>query len=310
MSASSFHTGFPSALPYRSQTALTMAASARCTTPFSGPSHRSCESLDKPPPESAEVLGDLVERQPDDVVTKGLNRCRADVVPAPDGEREAMPLVVAIGLQDDVRRRVVRIGVHRIGAILRPRRGEAEVGGSREVILMIGGTAGARRSAFGGHSSKVGRDCQESSSRAPNAERRTPSALLPPPIERHGQDDDRAGDDLLHPVGQAALCAADLDDRHRGGAENGSGDGASPARQAAAADDHRGDDVELEADRRPSGRRPRAARTAARPPRRSTRRRSCRPRPWCGRRPRRTAGPSARSIRSRRGGGRSACTAG
>ena len=57
----------------------------------------------------------------------------------------------------------------------------------------------------------------------------------------------RAGDDLLHPVGQALLGAADLDDRHHRGAEQGAEHGAASAGQAAAADDHGGDHVELEA---------------------------------------------------------------
>src|SRR2546426_364834 len=45
MSTSSFHKGFPRALAYRSQTALTIAAVARWSTPFSGPTHRNCDSL-------------------------------------------------------------------------------------------------------------------------------------------------------------------------------------------------------------------------------------------------------------------------
>ena len=40
MSASSFHKGFASAFAYKSQTALTAAAVAKWTTPFSGPSQR------------------------------------------------------------------------------------------------------------------------------------------------------------------------------------------------------------------------------------------------------------------------------
>src|SRR3982074_14813 len=44
MSASSFHRGFFARLACRSHIALTMAAIEMWMTPFSGPSHRSCES--------------------------------------------------------------------------------------------------------------------------------------------------------------------------------------------------------------------------------------------------------------------------
>jgi hypothetical protein len=45
MSATSFHTGLPSTLAYKSHTALTIAAVAKWITPFSGPIQRSCVSL-------------------------------------------------------------------------------------------------------------------------------------------------------------------------------------------------------------------------------------------------------------------------
>ena len=44
MSTSSFQSGLPSTLAYRSHTALTMAAVARWMTPFSGPTQRSWPS--------------------------------------------------------------------------------------------------------------------------------------------------------------------------------------------------------------------------------------------------------------------------
>ena len=44
MSATSFHSGLPSARAHRSHTALTSAAVARWIAPFSGPIQRSCES--------------------------------------------------------------------------------------------------------------------------------------------------------------------------------------------------------------------------------------------------------------------------
>ena len=79
----------------------------------------------QPPPETAEVLGDLVERQADDVMPESLYRRGADVVASSDGERESVTLEVRVCLQDDVHRRVVRIGVHRIRAVLGARSGEA-----------------------------------------------------------------------------------------------------------------------------------------------------------------------------------------
>ena len=66
------------------------------------------------------------------------------------------------------------------------------------------------------------------------------SLSLPKPVERHGQHDDRARDDLLHPVRQASLRAANLDDGHGGGTEDGPGHGAAAAGEAAAADDDGG----------------------------------------------------------------------
>src|SRR5437660_444490 len=69
----------------------------------------------------------------------------------------------------------------------------------------------------------------------------------PPSIEPDGEHDDRPGDDLLHPVRQSLLRAADLDDRHDRRARHRADDAALAAEEAAAADDHRRDDVELEA---------------------------------------------------------------
>ena len=70
-----------------------------------------------------------------------------------------------------------------------------------------------------------------------------------PAVQRDRENDDGAGDDLLHPVRQAPLRAADLDDGHRAGAEHGADDRTAPAEKAAAADDDRGNHVQLEPDR-------------------------------------------------------------
>src|SRR6516225_11362991 len=51
----------------------------------------------------------------------------------------------------------------------------------------------------------------------------------PPPIQRHREDNDHAGDDLLDPVRQALLRAADLDDGHDGRARNRADNTSPPA---------------------------------------------------------------------------------
>src|SRR5947199_356879 len=69
---------------------------------------------------------------------------------------------------------------------------------------------------------------------------------LPPAVERDRGHDHTAGDDLLHPVREAALRAADLDHGHEDRAHQRAEDGAPAAEQAAAADDDRRDHVQLE----------------------------------------------------------------
>src|SRR4051812_927177 len=71
--------------------------------------------------------------------------------------------------------------------------------------------------------------------------------FLTPPVEADREYDDGAGDDLLHPVRKPLLRAPDLDDGHDRRARDRANDAALPAEQAAAADDHRGNYVELEA---------------------------------------------------------------
>ncbi len=130
---------------------------------------------------------------------------------------------------------------------------------------------------------------------------------LSPPIERDGEHDDGSGHDLLHPVRIAFLRAPDLNHGHRRRAQQCPDDRAASTGEAAAADDHRGDDVELETvgDRR--DRRRRVVRTAGRRRLRPARRRACRRRSWCALRPRHRAWQSARSSRSQTRGDRSAC---
>ena len=92
MSASSFQTGFRSAFAYRSQTALTTAASARWITPFSGPSQRSCESdaSRRQNPAKSEVTS--ARCQPDDEVAKRFDRRDAHLVAPADRERQTVSL--------------------------------------------------------------------------------------------------------------------------------------------------------------------------------------------------------------------------
>jgi hypothetical protein len=70
-------------------------------------------------PEAAQVVEGLVHVQADDVVAERLDRGRLDVVAAADGEGESVPFepVAGVGAQDQVRRGVVRVGVHRVGAV-------------------------------------------------------------------------------------------------------------------------------------------------------------------------------------------------
>ena len=48
-------------------------------------------------------------------------------LPRPIGERQAVPFESAIGLENDVGRRVIGIGVHGVGAHLILRRGKSEI---------------------------------------------------------------------------------------------------------------------------------------------------------------------------------------
>ena len=86
-------------------------------TPFSGPSQRSCESRRQPAPEAGEVARDVLERAADDEVAERVESPRRTFVAAADRERQSVAFEGAVGLQNDVGRRVVRIGVHGVGAV-------------------------------------------------------------------------------------------------------------------------------------------------------------------------------------------------
>ncbi len=123
ISASSRHSGLPARLAFRSHRALTTAEIAMCMTPFSGPSHRSCESCDQLLVEPAQVL----DVPPDHVRLQRADRRRLHVVAAPDGEREPVPVEPVVRRQHHVGRGVVGIGVHRVGPVELPRGGKAHV---------------------------------------------------------------------------------------------------------------------------------------------------------------------------------------
>ena len=129
MSASSRHSGLPARLATRSQTALTTAAVARWMAPFSGPIQRSWLS-----PTIARQNAPRSALRRLDVEAHHQRPQRVDgrhdhLRPAPDREREpvALEAVAGVGAQDHVRRRVVRVGVHRVRAVERARGREAEV---------------------------------------------------------------------------------------------------------------------------------------------------------------------------------------
>ena len=60
-------------------------------------------------PERSRLSDDLLERAADDERRERADRFDADFVAAADGEREPVPLEIAVGFQNDVGRRVVRI---------------------------------------------------------------------------------------------------------------------------------------------------------------------------------------------------------
>ncbi|GAB3995002.1 hypothetical protein GCM10029992_11060 [Glycomyces albus] len=87
-------------------------------------------------------LAEVVDLAADDVLGERLDRRAADVVAASDGEGEAVAFAAVVGVQDDVGRRVVGVGVHRVGAVEAARSGEADVhyvhGGNSQRLLLFG----------------------------------------------------------------------------------------------------------------------------------------------------------------------------
>ena len=78
--------------------------------------------------EPAEVGDDLGDVPADHVPPQGGDGGHHHLVAAPDGEAQRVPLQAArVGAQDRVRRRVVRVGVHRVGAVELKRGREADV---------------------------------------------------------------------------------------------------------------------------------------------------------------------------------------
>ena len=75
-------------------------------------------------PEPAEVRRDVAEIAADDKMPERFDGGRAHFVAAADRKRQAVPFEAAVGLEDDVRRRIVGIGVHGVGAHLILRRRE------------------------------------------------------------------------------------------------------------------------------------------------------------------------------------------
>ena len=84
---------------------------------------------DEAPPEAAHVGDDPLERAADDERLERASRRDADLGAATARERQPVPFEAVVGsrAQNDVRGRVVGIGVHRVRAVEPARRREANV---------------------------------------------------------------------------------------------------------------------------------------------------------------------------------------
>ena len=84
---------------------------------------------DEPAPESSEVCDHVLDGRADHVRHQGLDRRDADLRSAPDREGEAVPRDAGrmVGFERDVRRRVVRVGVHGVRAGAAERRRKTDV---------------------------------------------------------------------------------------------------------------------------------------------------------------------------------------
>ena len=115
-------------LAARSQAALTTAPIAMCMTPFSGPSQRSWLSVMSAalkPPRSAAMSS---ATPADHMRPQRRDRGHHDLVAAPDGEAQRVPVqAAAVGPQHRVGGRVVRVRVHRVRPVVLDRGRETHV---------------------------------------------------------------------------------------------------------------------------------------------------------------------------------------
>lgn len=81
------------------------------------------------PPKPSHVGSELFKRVPDDQMPQRFDGLHAQIVASSNCERQAVPFQACgvIGLQHDVRRRVIRVWVHRVRTIETARGGEANV---------------------------------------------------------------------------------------------------------------------------------------------------------------------------------------
>ena len=79
------------------------------------------------PPERAHVFREGAQRPPDHQWAKRGHGGDDDLIAAPDREREAVPLMRAIGFEDDVGGRVIGVGIHRVRAVELAGRWETDV---------------------------------------------------------------------------------------------------------------------------------------------------------------------------------------
>ena len=127
--ASSCQSGWPARLARRSQMALTTAAVARWTTPFSGPSQRSwlSEARLRQNARMSPVMPSSV--RPTTNGSSARIAATHDLGAAAVREGQAVPFepVVLIRAEDHVGRRVVGVDVHGVRAVQPARGGEADV---------------------------------------------------------------------------------------------------------------------------------------------------------------------------------------
>ena len=120
----------------RSQSALTTAAAAMWMTPFSGPSQRSW--LSPVSSRRERRRGRRGRSSTGSPTTSGASAwmpATCDVVAAPDGEGQPVPLLAAAGPHDHVGGRVVGVGVHRVRAVELARGGEPDVVRPRSRVI-------------------------------------------------------------------------------------------------------------------------------------------------------------------------------